>query len=543
MLGHIIPVAGSRVQVPSRRTVFVLWTLVLAATAVLVGRALLAERQTVDDVFIFLRYARNLAEHGRYAFNPGGPGIPVEGTSSVLWTLVLAAAWRAGWRGLGTAKLVSLVAGALVPATCAVAVRRAVPGRPLLAAVPALVLALDADLATWSASGMDTAVWTLACAGIVVLATRPNLAAVALGALAWVRPEGPLLAALGVLALSRDRKTLVRLALLAAAPLAVLTLGRLAYFHAAVPNTFWAKMNAVDGKDYTGLGYVGSALTRRPLLLLVVPVAALLLRARIILGPAARLALALLAGSLLFALLAGGDWMPDRRLLVVALPLAAVVAAITLAGAGSRLFALATCAALALEAGLTVDRTSDQTWRTHEWLDQRMVRWTVSGHPFRDPYWLDWMPTRLLQQISPFVAPGDTVAHVDVGELPYVMDDVSFLDGFGLVDREAGRVAFSPRDPVLREAAREAFFAAHPAVAIVVLDEVTGRPFSPAQDAALADPRFAAGWREQGRVPTWGNHPCVTYVRRDVVPVAHAQAMARMNEWLARVKDVRALED
>src|ERR1019366_5277152 len=117
MLGHIIPVAGSRVQVPSRRTVFVLWTLVLAATAVLVGGALLAERQTVDDVFIFLRYARNLAEHGRYAFNPGGPGIPVEGTSSVLWTLVLAAAWRAGWRGLGTAKLVSLVAGALVPVT------------------------------------------------------------------------------------------------------------------------------------------------------------------------------------------------------------------------------------------------------------------------------------------------------------------------------------------------------------------------------------------------------------------------------------------
>jgi hypothetical protein len=516
--------------------------LVLGATAVLVGRALLAERQTVDDVFIFLRYARNLAEAGVYSFNPAG-GSPVEGTSSVAWTLVLAVAWRAGWRGLGVAKLLSLAVGAAVPTACALAVRRAVPGKPLAMALPALALAFDADLATWSASGMDTALWTLACAGTVALASRPGLAAVALGALAWVRPEGPLLAALGVAALARDRRTAVRLALLAAVPLAVLTLGRVAYFHAAVPNTFWAKMNAVDGKDYTGLGYVGSALLRRPLLLLVVPLGALVARARVAVGPAARLALALLAGAMLFALLAGGDWMQGRRLLVVALPLAAIVAAVTLAGAGSRALAAATCLALAGEAALTCDHAIDQTWRQHEWLDQRVVRWSVTGHPFRDPYSLDWMPTHLLQQLAPFVAPGDVVAHVDVGELPYVMGDVTFLDGFGLVDRQAGRLAFSPRDADLRAAARDAFFAANPAVAIVVLDEATGQPFSPAQHAALDDPRFAAGWRELGRVPTWGNHPCVTYVRRDLASVGHAQAVARMNAWLARVPDVRALED
>jgi hypothetical protein len=514
---------------------------VVASTVLLAARALVAERQTVDDVFIFLRYARNLGTHGVYAFNaaPAGPPTgPVEGTSSVAWTLVLALAWRAGWRGLGAAKAMSLAVGLLVPATCALAVRRGLgsagPSRPLLVAVPALALALDADFATWAVSGMDTALWTLACVGCVAFAGSPRIAAVLLGALAWVRPEGPLFAAAGILALAHDRRSLVRLALLAALPLAALTVVRWAYFHDLVPNTFWAKMNAVDGKDYTGLGYLLSALARRPLLLLVLPLAALLHS----LPAAARLALALLAASFLFALLAGGDWMPDRRLLVVALPLGAILAALALAHARPP-FAALVCAALVTEAGLTCDHAIDQTWREHEWLDERVSSWRPAARPFLEPYPLDWMPTHLLHEIAPYVAPGDVVAHVDVGELPYVMGDVGFLDGFGLVDREAGRLAFSPRDPALRAAAREAFFAMRPAAAIVVLDEGTGQPFSPAQAAALDDPRFAGGWRELTRVPTWGGHPCVTYVRRGAAPVAEVVAAARVRDWLAGASDVR----
>jgi len=517
---------------------------VVALTIALAARALLAERQTVDDVFIFLRYARNLAAHGAYAFNvaPAGPPTgPVEGTSSVAWTLALGLAWRAGWRGLGAAKAMSLAAGLLVPAMCAVAVRTGTRGasRPLLMALPALALALDADLATWAVSGMDTALWTLACVGCVAVAGSPRLAALFLGALAWVRPEGPLFAAAGILALADDRRSLVRLALLAALPIAVLTVLRGAYFHDLVPNTFWAKMNAVDGKDYTGLGYVGSAVLRRPLLLLVLPLAALVLRRLSPTDPpAARVALALLVASFVFALVAGGDWMPDRRLLVVALPLAAVLAALALARTPPAVTAFAGVALLA-EAALTCDHSVDQTWRQHEWLDERVASWRPVARPFVDPYPLDWMPTHLLHTIAPYVAPGDVVAHDDVGELPYVMGDVEFLDGFGLVDREAGRLAFSPGDPALRAAAREAFFAAHPAAVIVVVDETTGRPFSPAQDAALQDPRFSAGWRERSRVPTWGGHPCVTYVRQGAAPVSEAVAAARVRDWLAGEPDVR----
>jgi hypothetical protein len=511
----------------------VAWLLVLAGSAALVARALAAERQTVDDLFIFLRYARSLAERGEYAFNPGER---VEGTSSVVWTFALAAAWKMGLRGVGVAKAMSLAAAAVVPATCAFLVRRWCGGRTFAMAIPALALALDADFASWATSGMDTAAWTLACVACLALATagRSRAAAVALGALGWVRPEGVLFALFGVLALATDRKRLVRLAACAAVPIVVLTVLRAAYFHELLPNTFWAKMNAADGKDYTGLGYVGSAFERRPLLLLVLPLACARLRPS---AAAVRVALALIAASFTFSLLAGGDWMPNRRLLVVALPLAASVGAVAVAASRSRLLSGAVGVALVAEAALTSDHAVDQRWRDVEWLDDRLRDWRPPKRPFAGPYVLDWMPTHLLRQTAPYVAPGDAVAHVDVGQLPYVMANVAFLDGLGLVDRDAGRLAFFPHDSRLRATARDSFFSRRPAAAIVVLGE-NGRPVSAAQDAALLDVRFDAGWRELGRIPTWGGHPCVTYVRRDIQPAPEDAAKARITEWLASVPDV-----
>jgi hypothetical protein len=534
MATPIISAGATDVQVSSRNSLPI--AAVVTATLALGARALLAERQTVDDVFIFLRYARNLATHGVYSFDVAAHAPRVEGTSSLVWTVALALAYRVGARGLGAAKALSLACGLLLPATCAYAVRRALPERALLAAVPAAALALDADLATWIVSGMDTAAWCLACAGCVALVAsgRERAAALLLGALAWLRPEGPLFAAAGVVALASNRRAFLELAALAAAPIVVLAIGRAATFHDVVPNTFWAKMNAADGKDYTGLGYVASAVARRPWLLFVLPLAATHpIRRR----PALRVAAALLASSFAFVLIAGGDWMPCRRLLTVALPLASVLAAAAIARARPVL-AVAGTLVLAAEAALTFDHAIDQDWREHEWLDERVSRWNVAAHPFVDRYALDWMPAHLLQQIAPYVAPGDTVAHVDVGELPYVMADVAFLDGFGLVDREAGRVVFAPQDPRRRAEAREAFFRARPVAAIVVLDEGTGRPLSPAQDAAAEDARFPGGWREISRVPTWGGHPCVVYVRRDLQARSEATASARIRAWMAAVPDV-----
>jgi hypothetical protein len=515
-------------------------SVVAVATALLVGRALLAERQTIDDLFIFLRYARALAEHGEVSFNRG---VRVEGTSSIAWTLVLAVLWKAGLRGAGAAKLASLVAAACIPSVTWLAIRRAVPGKRVAAMLAVVALALDADLGAWASSGMDTAIWALACVGCVAIAAHGRrrsgpIAACALGALAWIRPEGPLFAAVGVLASSRSVRHALRLGLCAAAPIVALTLVRAVYFHDLVPNTFWAKMHAVDGKDYTGLGYLSNALARRPVFLVASPLFACLFARK---RPALRLALALFAASLVFPVMAGGDWMPNRRLFVASLPLAAVVAACSLAAIRSLPVIAWVGAGLLLEPALTFDHAVDQTWRDNEWVDERLTRWTPSGHPFVDPYPLDWMPTHFLGELAPYVGAGDVVAHVDVGELPYVMDDVAFLDGFGLVDRTSARLAFFPGDELLREAARSEFFAARPVAAIVVLDENTGLPFSASQRAVLEDPRFSEQWRELARVPTWGKHPCVTYIRRDARRVETSTARGRRETWLSRVPDVVAL--
>jgi hypothetical protein len=537
------------------------------------------ERQTVDDLFIYLRYARVLGQDGQIAFTPGER---VEGTSSVAWTLLLGAAYALGWRGVAAAKAMSLAVAAAIPSVCALAVRRAlaavapdpslrsgvpatgiapdpslrsgVPATqaPLAMALPALALAFDADLATWASSGMDTPLFALACAVCVGFAAagRPRAAAVALGLLPWIRPESPLFTVLGAGALAlyapRDR---ARIALLAMAPLALLVALRVAYFHDWLPNTFYAKMRAVDGRDYTGLGYAWNAVVRRPMLFFL-PLAALLLsRPRMAPmrdgGPVARacsVALALLVACFAFVVLAGGDWMPNRRLLVPALVLAAIAASIVLARMAQRGPSLAFGAVLVVEAVLTFDHALDQTWRDHEWLDRRVTAWRMPARPLREPYPLDWMPTHLMRTIAPYVAPHDTVAHVDVGELPYVMHDVAFLDGFGLVDRAAGRLTFFPEDDQAHANARDEIFARNPAIVIAVLDEATSRAISPAQAAAMSDARFALRWREIDRVPSWGNHPCVTYARVDIAPATRDESERRIAAWLAASPGVRVDE-
>jgi hypothetical protein len=505
------------------------WGLVALAAAVLVYRALLVERETVDDLFIYLRYARNLAKRHEVAFSPG---VRVEGFSSPLWTLLLSVFWSLGVQGVAAAKGLGLLVLAAIPFAAALAVRRSMPKVPLAAALPACALALDSDLALWGISGMDTPLFALACVGCVAMAAGSSTerVAFALGILPWVRPEGPLLTVLGagVLLLHSREVRVLRVLTYAFAPLVVLTALRVGYFHEVLPNTFFAKMGATDGRDFTGLGYVGSALARRPVLFLLALLVPLVRR------PVRRetaLALALLAGVVVFALAAGGDWMPNRRLLVPALPLAAL--AVTFAGWPQLSYVLVV---LALEGAWSTDRALDQRWRHLEPLDRRVSHGLPPAGLFRTPYPLDWMPTHLLDALAPYVHPGDTVAHVDMGQLPYVMHDVGFLDGFGLVDREAGRVQFAPDDRAARARASSVFFAVRPVAVIVVLDRRSGEAFSPSQRAVLGDPRFNDDYREIWRVPTWGNHPCVVLVRRDRPPAD--DWAARRTHWLAAVRDV-----
>jgi hypothetical protein len=312
------------------------------------------------------------------------------------------------------------------------------------------------------------------------------------------------------------------------------------YFGDLLPNTFYAKMGPAPGRDYDGVGYVWSLVQRRPLLVLG-PVALLGITRR----PAAVLPVVLAAAAVGFAWIAGGDWMMNRRLLVPALPLLALGAAAALThgmteSKGRTVAVASILGLLAIEGGLSTARALDQTWRRREHVDERLASW-IPAVPLRAPFMMDWMPTYLMWQVAPYVRPGeqDVVAHVDVGQLPYVMHDVRFLDGFGLVDREAGRVAYRPHDSKRRQAARDAFFRARPAAVIAVLDHDSREPLAPGQAAFLGDPQFDAEYIKLGEVPTWGDHACVTFVRRDIAAASAEEKARRVEAWLARTPDLR----
>jgi arabinofuranosyltransferase len=152
----------------------------------------------LDDSWIHQVFARNLATRGELAFNPGEPSA---GSTSVLWTGLLAGgyllrvphlAWSylLGWLCyLATAALSYLLAGELFPGMASRRLHLA-----------ALFLALLEWHLAWAAfSGMETLLFTVLSMLSLWLSARraPAISlGIALGAATWARPEGVLLAGL-----------------------------------------------------------------------------------------------------------------------------------------------------------------------------------------------------------------------------------------------------------------------------------------------------------------------------------------------------------
>jgi hypothetical protein len=170
----------------------------------------------LDDSWIHLHFARNLAEGAGFAYNPG---IPVAGSTAPLWTLLLGAASAILGPSLWTAKALGI---ACAVAT-AVLTRRAAAawGTGRVAALAAAVALVWSGPMVWGAlSGMEV---TLAAA---LLAAA--LLAHARGRTGW----SALAAALAVLA--RPESILVVPLLLAARPVGVRRLAAFALITAAV---------------------------------------------------------------------------------------------------------------------------------------------------------------------------------------------------------------------------------------------------------------------------------------------------------------------
>ena len=281
---------------------------------------------TVDDAFISLRYARNLARGLGLVY---GAGARVEGYTNFSWTLLIAGAMRLGLDGERAAHLLGAAAAiALLCATWALAARL----RPF-SRVPCLatwLLATSVPLDVFAASGLETPLYAFLCVAAAARLHREVTdggapwSGLLFGLAALTRPEAPLVLAVLVLTVAGVRPTrqgLLRLVMFAAPVVAHLAFRR-AYYGRWLPQTFWAKVH--EASPGAGAAYAGSwAAKEWPLLVLASAGAVLAVRAR----HRFQWACVAVAGALIIYIVSiGGDWMPGWRHLVVVEPFVFVLA-------------------------------------------------------------------------------------------------------------------------------------------------------------------------------------------------------------------------
>jgi arabinofuranosyltransferase len=223
---------------------------------VLVGGAIwqfLAENRRVhvpvDDAYIFYRYAQNLAAGDGLVFNAGER---VEGVTSLLWTLLIGAGIMVGIDAVTIGHWLGVASGALLLAlTYRYAAFELVDGERFAAALAPWLLLLTKPFAVWATSGLETPLFTAAAVGVLIAEARGRavLALVLAAVAVLLRPEGVLLGAIVVALFFYKHRTETKTGLLLLAGygafLAALTLFRLSYFGAPLPNTFYAKVGGV----------------------------------------------------------------------------------------------------------------------------------------------------------------------------------------------------------------------------------------------------------------------------------------------------------
>lgn len=155
----------------------------------------------IDDTYIHLRFARNLANGGGLTFQAGEP--PVYACSSPLWVFILSPPFLAGVGGAVSARLLSSLAGGISSVLAwMLASRHTPPGRGRVAAAAMLLCMADPWMVRWAASGMEAsaaaalvAAWALA---VCSEKAPPALAGLAAGAAFLARPELIFLGPLGL---------------------------------------------------------------------------------------------------------------------------------------------------------------------------------------------------------------------------------------------------------------------------------------------------------------------------------------------------------
>lgn len=232
------------------------YRLVIFIAAVLIAALTIAFRDYVqDDVFITYTYSRNIAQGVGFVFNPGER---VQGTTTPLWALVMAGAYRITPDMLRAGNILS---GLCLFAAALLAFDLLRARSSFLAAFAAVMLLATSPLA-YASYGMETLLYS----AILMLAfwlwgrNRRTTAILAAAALTWTRADGVVLG--GTLCLlmlldgTRTREILptLRLGLIYAAATAPWFIFAWLYFGSPLPNTFGAKQEFLRGVEFLAQG-------------------------------------------------------------------------------------------------------------------------------------------------------------------------------------------------------------------------------------------------------------------------------------------------
>ena len=424
------------------------WALAILALAVGLGHVLYFFPRTVDDMYIYLRYAENIASGLGFVYNVGER---VEGYSGPLWQVLLAFGHLIGLGGVTLTK----VLGVLSLAVLCWGIFRLAQERFELSLVSTWLcvfgVLLNTYIVTWSILGLETTSYLAFMVWTAVWMHRRTQSrsrrtfvglAVCAGALLLSRPEAPLFAGtLGIAEVLRGKtkseikahlEALIPPSLVATLPFALLILLRRLYFGLWLPHTHYAKPG--NGFDVNRLGPLvthGASVIEVCFFVLFCISALWLIRKRNLL-PAV-----ILLSVMFFTLIVDKDWMPNVRHF---LPWQCIIP-MTILGAASTFrrrswIALATVGVLVFCVDIaTIDvRFVPSDAKTHN-----------NGEGRRPKSWDKWKDTwRALNNLPP-----EHVMTMDVyhnGMITQVYDviesDASSLSSKWYIGRDIGRVGW-----------------------------------------------------------------------------------------------------
>ncbi|MCC6159212.1 MAG: hypothetical protein IT350_14275 [Deltaproteobacteria bacterium] len=386
---------------------------------------------TMDDAFIFLRFGENLAAGNGYAFNPGET---LEGTTSILWTLVAALLAKLGLVGPSPLKAIGFLAGAAT----VMAVYWRPPGatRGVGSLVASLLLAAYVPFAILSVSGMETPLAALCvlmgCVGTLAAEARRRRVGALWFALAFLaRPDAAIWWALPLglwtfdIIRARDVRSRVEPIALLVATLAAVTAWRWFTFGDVVPNPAHIKASVSADTLAKGIAMMGAWLRAQGM---IVAVAAALIAAALRAAPRALALTTLLFGAYLVAI--GQENM--STFFRFHMPVAPVV--FSLAGAGAaRMIAARPRVRFAVVSAILAFALGG-AWTSWQYLTKPLAEFQLTvtlpeyGHGVNETY------RAFGEELARIAPPGALVASMDVGAIGYDARR-PILDLYGLNDR------------------------------------------------------------------------------------------------------------